>query len=72
MRTVYTPEYKAFLKKLLAAREAAGLTQQQVAAALKIPQSQVSRAESGERRVDVIELKRYAVLYGKSVGYFLR
>jgi transcriptional regulator with XRE-family HTH domain len=47
------------------------LTQRQVAKALGIPQSQVSRAESGERRVDVIELKQFAALYGKRISSFI-
>jgi transcriptional regulator with XRE-family HTH domain len=37
------------------ARNDAGLTQVQVAAALKRPQSFVSKYESGERNLDVIE-----------------
>jgi len=37
-------------------REAAGLTQVQLAARLSRPQSFVSKIESGERRIDVVEL----------------
>jgi transcriptional regulator with XRE-family HTH domain len=37
------------------ARNDAGLTQVQVAAALKRPQSFVSKYESGERNLDVVE-----------------
>lgn len=35
------------------------------------PQSFVSKFESGERRLDVVELERLADLYGKPLGYFL-
>lgn len=38
---------------------------------LRIPQSRVSRMESGERRIDVIELAAFARLYGKSLAWFV-
>ena len=71
MRSVHTPAYKAFLKRLLAAREKAGLTQGEAAHHLGVPQSRLSRMESGERRIDVIELADLARLYGKPVSYFV-
>jgi ribosome-binding protein aMBF1 (putative translation factor) len=40
---------------LIAAREKAALTQQQLADRLKRPQSFVAKYEGGERRIDVIE-----------------
>ena len=71
MSTVHSPRYRQFLKKLRAARLEAGLTQQEVARALRRPQSFVSKCESGERRVDVVELERFASLYGKRLEDFL-
>ncbi len=71
MSTVHSPRYRQFLKKLRAARLDAGLTQQQVARALRKPQSFVSKCESGERRVDVVELERFAKLYGRALEDFL-
>jgi transcriptional regulator with XRE-family HTH domain len=47
------------------------LTQQEVAARLDVPQSYVSKCESGERRVDVVELAEFAALYGKAIGDFI-
>ena len=32
----------------------------------------VSKCESGERRVDVIELCDFARVYGKAISFFLR
>ena len=46
-------------------------TQEQVAKRLRRPQSFVSKCESGERRVDVIELATFAKLYRKPVEFFL-
>lgn len=70
MRSLHTAEYKRFVARLVAARKARGLTQLQVAKALRIPQGRVSRMETGERRVDVVELRQLATLYRKPLDYF--
>ena len=54
MRSVYTELYRAMLARLRSARKAAGMTQTDVAKALRRPQSFVSNCESGERRVYVV------------------
>jgi transcriptional regulator with XRE-family HTH domain len=59
------------LSRLREAREAAKLTQTQVAEKLGKPQSYVSKVESGERRIDPVELARFAAVYGREVGWFL-
>ena len=71
MTSTHRARYKAFLKKLKAARLDAGMTQAQAAAALGKPQSYVSKCESGERRVDVIELLEFANVYDKKVSFFV-
>jgi transcriptional regulator with XRE-family HTH domain len=63
--------YKHFLARLRQARIKAGLTQVDVAKKLRRPQSYVSKCESGERRVDVVELAEFARLYGKEVAHFV-
>ena len=52
-------------------RAEAGLTQTEVSRLLSEPQSFVSKCESGERRVDVIELSRFAKIYKKPLTYFV-
>ncbi|MBD2106056.1 helix-turn-helix transcriptional regulator [Nodosilinea sp. FACHB-13] len=69
--SVYSLRYQQFLARLKAARLEAHLTQQQVAARLSVPQSFVSKCESGERRVDVIELLEFASIYDKPLMYFV-
>jgi transcriptional regulator with XRE-family HTH domain len=49
------PRYALFQKALIDARQEKSLTQQEVALRLGKPQSFVSKYESGERRLDVIE-----------------
>ena len=53
------------------AREEAGLTQSQVAEALGWRTSWVSKCELGERRIDPIDLRDFAALYGKPYEYFI-
>jgi transcriptional regulator with XRE-family HTH domain len=60
------------IQRLREARVRAGLTQAEAARALKRPQSFLSKCESGERRIDVIELEDFARLYGKRMDFFLK
>lgn len=62
-KQVYSQRYQAFLRKLRQAREQKGLTQKQVAESLGKPQSFVSKCESGERRVDFVELLDFVRIY---------
>ena len=55
---VQPKEYRVVGAVLAAARERAGLTQQQLAKLLRKPQSFVSNYERGQRRIDVLELLR--------------
>jgi ribosome-binding protein aMBF1 (putative translation factor) len=67
----YRQRYRAFLERLKEARRDANLTQVEVAHSLRRPQSFVSKCESGERRVDVVELQEFARLYGKRLEFFV-
>ena len=60
------------LQRLIEARNALGETQSQIAEKLSKPQSYVSKCESGERRVDVTELQRFAKVYNKPLEYFVK
>ena len=64
-------DYESFTRKLRKARIDAGLTQAEAADRLGKPQSFVSKCESGERRVDSVELRAFARLYGKDLDYFV-
>jgi transcriptional regulator with XRE-family HTH domain len=70
MKTIYTKAHKTLVTRLREARLAAGLTQVEVARKLKRPQSFVSHLESGQRRVDTIELNEFARLYKKPLEFF--
>lgn len=64
------PEYQRFRRKLQEARLEAKLTQRQVAQKLSRSYNFIAKVESGERRVDFIELQKLAKLYKKPLSYF--
>jgi transcriptional regulator with XRE-family HTH domain len=68
----YRRRYRLFLERLKQARVEAGLTQSEVALHLRRQQSFVSKAESGERRLDLVEVNELARLYRKPIDFFLR
>jgi transcriptional regulator with XRE-family HTH domain len=56
--------------KLKEAREYLGLSQQEVADALKLPRSAISLIETAQRGVESVELKALAQLYQRPIGHF--
>ena len=54
-KTLGSTRHKALVDLIVSKREAAGLTQSQLAEKLGEYQSFVARLESGQRRIDVIE-----------------
>lgn len=71
-KSIHTKEYAYFVELLRNARKEVGLTQVEVAKKLKRPQSYISNVESGQQRVDVVELQKFAKLYKKDVIYFFK
>lgn len=57
-------------ERLREARKYLGLKQEEVAVYLKIPRTALVDIESGQRRVQAIELTRLAKLYKQPVSYF--
>lgn len=55
--TIYDERYIKLIEKLVADRKAAGLTQHDMAKALGFSQSDISKIENRERRLDIIELE---------------
>jgi transcriptional regulator with XRE-family HTH domain len=59
-RTLGSPRQRVLRQFLIDKRKKAGLTQQQVADRLDVSQSYIASIETGQRRVDVVELMELA------------
>lgn len=64
-KSIHTPEYAALRAELLRIRTAAGLSQRELAARLKVPHSWVAKVENGERRIDLVEFCWFVTSCGK-------
>lgn len=71
-KAIYKEEHKKIVERLKEARLAAGLGQVEVAEKLGRTQSYISKIESGQRRFDVLQLKEFAKIYKKDLGFFLK
>jgi transcriptional regulator with XRE-family HTH domain len=63
-KSLHSPTYEKLTALLVQARRKSGMTQQEVADALKTHQSYVAKVEGGERRIDVVEFMELARVLG--------
>ncbi len=63
-RTLASPLHKALIDFLIEERKMAGLTQAQVAKNMGRYQSYVATVESGQRRIDIVDLFTFADAIG--------
>lgn len=66
-KAIYTAEHRRLSALLRDLRDEAGLRQVDVAEALDVPQSFVSKYETGERRLDLIELRQVCQVLGTTL-----
>jgi transcriptional regulator with XRE-family HTH domain len=71
-RSLFTREHDRLRRLLVEARKRAEMTQTTLAARLNRPQSYVSKYESGERRLDVIEFVEVAGALGADPAAIVR
>lgn len=72
-RKITSHAHRLIVGKLLReARHAAGLNQQALARKLGKPHSFVSRYETGERRLDILELRHVCEACGVSLPQFVK
>jgi transcriptional regulator with XRE-family HTH domain len=70
-KSQHTREYRRLTEILRRARLTAGLTQAEAASRLGAYANYISKVESGERRVDVVELATLCRAYGRDLVDFL-
>jgi len=71
-KSISSPLYAQFRSMLIEARQGAGLNQIDLAKRLRKPQSYVSKYETGERRLDVLEFITVAQRIGVDPMRILR
>jgi len=72
VKAIYSKEHRSLVERLRKARKEKGLDQSDVAKLLGVSQSFVSKMESGQRRIDIVQLKTFARIYGKNIDYFIK
>ena len=71
-KSIFSRDHKLLIQKLKKARDDSGLEQEDVARLLRKTQSYVSKIESGQRRIDIIQLKEFARIYKKPLSFFIK
>jgi transcriptional regulator with XRE-family HTH domain len=70
MKSTHSAAYQCLLGRLWQARRDACLTQAEVGRRLGVRQPFVSKVESGERRLDPVELAHIAAVHCKPLAWF--
>lgn len=70
-KSIYSAEQEKFRTLLRESRNAAGLTQVDLAKRIGRPQSFVAKIEAGERRLDIIELRQVCQALGLTLPKFV-
>ena len=64
MKSIYDDRYRSMIKCLIEARKKQGLSQEQVAAKLGVPRTRITKIESFDRRLDLLETLQLTRIYG--------
>jgi transcriptional regulator with XRE-family HTH domain len=70
VKVSFTKDRKEFCALLVQAREQANLTQKQVADTGIVSQSEISKIENGQRKIEFVVLIKLSELYKKPIEYF--
>jgi len=71
-KSTFSREYKVFSQLLRECRREAGISQVELAARLKETQSEISKFERGERRLDLVQLGWWCKALGCSLAEFIK
>ena len=70
-KVIYSKAHKHLASQLKKARVEAQLGQDEAAKLLEKTQSYISKVESGQSKIDIVELKEFAKIYNKTVSFFI-
>ena len=70
-KSIFTKDYEILINLLLEARKEANLSQKEVGDLMGWRQDYISKLESKQRRIDIIELSKLAKIYKKSLDHFI-
>ena len=71
-KSIHSHLYHQVIGRLRSKREMGGVTQAQLAELLKVNQAFISKIETCERRLDIIELHHICQVLGISFFYFIK
>lgn len=71
-KTIHTERGRLLASMVREARESRGITMRQLAAQLNRPHTVIAKIESGDRRVDLVELEAICDALGVSLVEFVR
>ena len=71
-KSIFSKDYDLFCRLLRQVRQEAGMSQYTLAARLETTQSWISKCERGERRLDVVELRRFCQAMDLGADEFMR
>jgi transcriptional regulator with XRE-family HTH domain len=71
-KTIFTESHRKLVQRLKEARKKTRLNQVDVAEKLGRSQSYISKMESGQCRIDTVQLKEFAAIYKKEIAFFLK
>lgn len=71
-KAIYSREHAVLVERIRRARLDAGIDQADAARLMGKSQSYISKVELGQRRIDIVQLKFFAKIYGKDLDFFLK
>jgi transcriptional regulator with XRE-family HTH domain len=71
-KNIYTEQHNRLINLLREMRVKAGLTQLELAALIKKDQTFISKYESGQRRLDILEVREICQAIGTTLEKFVR